>query len=490
MRKLGLDIGRRSVKLVRVELSRKPEDPPRLVKSAGRDIDLGALEGDAARAVVVRAVAECAKELGVLGSEVAIAVPRGEAVLKTVILPAVSVAERAALIRFQAAKDVPFELSEVVLASGVVGEAVKPEGAPKDVGVPAALEVNYAAVRISVLEGLRSIVRDAGLKPGTLEISTQAGARAARLLAPDAEDAVLVLIGALATDIVVLKKGKLAFSRSASVGCSQTGEGADDKWLEKLVAEVQRSLRAATNDAANDSNPPTQLLLGGGGAREPNVASTLAARLGLPARILEPLGEGSSPSFLVARGLVETKPVAGIPVLDLAGIADAQAVASVKRRALLIGGCALALVVTGGGLLLRELDARENTAAGLEIKLDAMKKPVKEVQALLHEVDVAKAWELRKGRSLDVLLAATKALTKDEAYLNRFQWSEGHTVTLGGRAQDQDAVTKYVRHLGSDPIVDHVIPAGINRLEREAESKGLSFAFEVTLHDLPGEKAK
>ena len=31
MRKLGLDIGRRTVKLVRVELSRKTEDPPRLV---------------------------------------------------------------------------------------------------------------------------------------------------------------------------------------------------------------------------------------------------------------------------------------------------------------------------------------------------------------------------------------------------------------------------------------------------------------------------
>src|SRR5581483_5376232 len=101
-------------------------------------------------------------------------------------------------------------------------------------------------VRSSVLEGLRALVREAGLEPGALEISTQAAARAARLLAPDAEDAVLVLVGALASEIVFLKKGRISFSRSASVGSSSGESG----WLEKLVAEVQRSMRAASGGPA------------------------------------------------------------------------------------------------------------------------------------------------------------------------------------------------------------------------------------------------
>jgi len=193
MSKLGLDVGRRYVKLVKLVPSRKAGEPPQSIRAAEREIKG---EGDAARAATVEAIRECARELDVSGWEAAIAVPRAEAVVKTVVLPAVSVEERASLIRFQAAKDVPFELADVVLASGVVGEAPRPEGAPKDEGVPVGLEVNYAAVRTHVLDELRSIVTSAGLRPGALEISTQAAARAARLLAPDATDAVLVLLGA------------------------------------------------------------------------------------------------------------------------------------------------------------------------------------------------------------------------------------------------------------------------------------------------------
>src|SRR5581483_6427972 len=147
-------------------------------------------------------------------------------------------------------------------------------------------------VRSSVLEGLRALVREAGLEAGTLEISTQAAARAARILAPDAEDAVLVLVGALASEIVLLKKGRIAFSRSASVGSSQ-----EAGWLEKLVAEVQRSLRAANGGPAaaagalapswvGDEEAPRALILAGGGVSDANVAATLATRLGIPARTL------------------------------------------------------------------------------------------------------------------------------------------------------------------------------------------------------------
>ena len=496
MIKLGLDIGRRSVKLVRVELARRAADP-RSVKGASREID-PALEGAQAREAVVKAIRECARELGVGRVPVAIAVPRAEAVLKTVYLPPVSVEERARLIRFQAAKDVPFELSDVVLASGVVGEAPQPTNPDAPAITIAPLEVNYAAVRTSVLDGLRSLVREAGLIPGSLELSTQAAARAARLLAPGTDDAVLLLVGALASEIVILRKGRISFSRSASVGAS-----GDPRWLDKLINDLQLSLRAAAGGPAaaagalapglaQSQDLPKTLLLAGGGVKDPSIAATIGARLGIPARTLEPLGPGSSPAFIVARGLADPRPVEGIPVLDFAGIADATAARLTKQKGMFFGGIAAALVLTTVLLVHSRIAAMEDEAQVLAAQMKKLKPDMDAASKLLHEVKVVQDWERRKNRSLDVILAVSKALPPGEAYLTRLQWTEGKGVMLGGTVRDQDAADKFVRLLAKDPIVeratrDYLRTKGGDKLD---PAKGLDFGATVKLHELPQEKIK
>jgi Tfp pilus assembly PilM family ATPase/Tfp pilus assembly protein PilN len=491
----GLDIGRRSVKLVRVDASRKPGEAPKFVKGASRDFD-PKLDEAGQRAAIVQAIRECAQELGVGKSPVAIAVPRAEAVLKTVYLPPVSAEERSRLIRFQAAKDVPFELSEVVLANGVVGEAPLPKG---EVPAVAPLEVNYAAVRSSVLEGLRSLVREAGLEPGTLEISTPAAARAARLLAPDAEDAVLVLVGALASEIVLLRKGRLAFSRSASVG--SVGAETEPGWLDKLCAEVQRSLRAAggptsaagalqpswSDDAADQ---PKALLLAGGGVKDPNVVATLAARLGLPARVLDPLGGDSSPAFAIARGLADPRAVAGIPILDMAGIADAEAAKSIRQRGIVIGAAALLVAIVIFTGIRWAIVSNEDQADRLQKQLDKLAPDLKIVRAKLHEVTVAEDWEKKKGKSLDVLLCVSKALPENDAYLTNFTWSDGKPVQLTGRIKDQAAVDTYLRRLNRDPIVDRSKLNWMHHKEGDSKERGSEFMITAYLKDAPGEKTK
>jgi Tfp pilus assembly PilM family ATPase len=495
MIKLGLDIGRRSVKLVRVELARRSIDL-RSIKGASRELD-PALEGAKARDALVKAIRECAQELRVGREPVAIAVPRAEAVLKTVYLPPVSPEERARLIRFQAAKDVPFELSEVVLASGVVGEAPQPKNPETPAVTIAPLEVNYAAVRTSVLDGLRALVREAGLVPGSLELSTQAAARAARLLAPGTDDAVLLLVGALASEIVILRKGRISFSRSASVGAA-----GDPKWLDKLVNDLQLSLRAAAGGPAaaagalapglaQSEDMPKTLLLAGGGVKEAGIATTLGARLGIPARTLEPLGAGSSPSFIVARGLADPRAVDGIPVLDFAGIADATAARQTKQKGMLFGGIAAALVITTVLLVHSRIAGMEDDARDFAAQMKTLKPDMDAASKLLHEVKVVQDWEQKKKRNLDILLAVSKALPKDEAYLTRFQWTEGKGVMIGGRVKDQDAADKFVRLLAKDPIVERATRDFLRESgEKHDASKGFEFGATVKLHEIPQEKVK
>lgn len=472
--RFGLDVGRRSVKLVRCETGRKPGEAPRTVKAASRDIP-AELEGEARQQALVSAIRECAVELGAVGREVAVAVPRSESVVKTVHLPPVSAEERAKLIRFQAAKDVPFELSDVVLASGVVGDDGKGSS-----------EVLYAAVRTTVVENLRTLVREAGLKPGVLEVSTQAAARAVRLVVPEATDALLVQIGALATDISVLHKGKLAFSRSASVGharsAAETGSAEAERWLERLVAEVQRSLRSAVAEGEH----PTVLLVAGGGATGAAVP-TLATRLGLPARVVDPTGDKGSPALLVARGLADPRGVPGIPVLDLAGRADAEEALTQRRKVFVLSGMALALVATTGLLIRKEIVERETAGDKLEADVREITPRVNEIKKIEKEVLVAQGWRNRKGRSLDILLTIASALPRDEAYLRRFQWTEGKTVNLAGRWRDTEALTRFLRRLNRDPLVERAEPNSIIRPlnERDAETKGLDCQITITLREAP-----
>ena len=78
--------------------------------------------------------------------------------------------------------------------------------------------------------------------------------------------------------------------------------------------------------------------------------------------VLTPTALAFPGRILVARGLAKTRPVSGIPPLDLAGIADAQAAAAVKQRAFALGGIAAAALVTIGLLVRHELVKTEQAA--------------------------------------------------------------------------------------------------------------------------------
>src|SRR5688500_11249869 len=104
MARFGLDIGRGGVKLVRADRAG--------VKGAERALD-PALDGPARRQAVLVALRELAAELGARPrDEVAVAVPRAEAIVKRLALPRVPDEELEKLVRFQAARDLPFELGD------------------------------------------------------------------------------------------------------------------------------------------------------------------------------------------------------------------------------------------------------------------------------------------------------------------------------------------------------------------------------------------
>lgn len=462
--RFGLDVGRGSVKLVRVD---------RKGGVTGAECELDpALDGPARRAALLDGLRGLLKELGVRGrDEVHVAVPRAEAIVKVLAVPALKDDELERVVRLQALRDIPFDLSEVVLAWGRLGPAADPAKGGE--------EVIVAAVRRGALEEVQALVAEAGATPGTVEVSTQAAARALARIGPQgAGEVVLVEVGRATTDIIVLERSadatgnvgpaRLAWSRSASVGCGPRTdrklEGETAPWLDRLGHEVARSLVAAR--AARGlprTGPPDALLVGGGGAAVESLAAVLEARVGLKPVILDGLAAGGGavapahdPSrgarFVVARGLAE-QPVAGVPLLDLADRARDLKAAATRRRALVVAAI-VAVVTAGIGLLAQnKIDARAEAKAKLEEERRTLSPIVTRARAIQAELTAARRWEERRGRELEVLLAIARALPTDQAYLTNMRWSDGKSVSLTGRARDIDEVGKYLSALELDPLV-------------------------------------
>ena len=454
---LGLDLGRAGVKLVRrtkrgLTCAEQPVDPE--------------LSGEAREDALVAALEAARIELGVRpGAEVHVAVPRAWAVVKSLTLPDVGPEELPQLLRFQAAKAIPFDLSELSLTWAELG----PDGAG---GKRYAL----AAVKESTLDELRVILTRAALRPGRLEVSSQA---AARLVSPEAGEVLLVDVGHSTSDVLLIDEGRLIYSRSASVGLGSEG------WQERLPQEVARSLVAARTEAgaAEPEHPPARVLLAGGGAEDPALHSALTQRVGAPVEAIHVEGQDDAARgarLVIAAGLVA--PVrAELPYLDLAHRARAHAARSTRRRNVsgsLVGGVLLVAGVIGGHLYLQ---AQEAAIAELETESEALGPSVQRVKALQEELRSIRGWDAHKGRELEALLAVTAALPgEDEAYLTELRWSHGRGLGLRGRAKSWANVEAFFSRLEQDPLVRAASIEQVS-LPKNKNSRGVEFAGQVRL---------
>lgn len=442
---------------------------PKGARGAERAVD-PALEGSARRVALSAALRNLASELELRpGSVVHVAVPRGEALVRRVTAPPVPEEELAPIVALQARRDLPFEPDEVQLAW------VRSE-------VPN--ELIYAAVKKTALEELRAAILGAGLVPGRLEVSSQALARAARLLGPGPKsgassgwraaslpperETVLVLVEPRQFEAVVLAQGRAPFARGATLP--------EEGWTERLGAELVRTLGTARAERGQDpAGPPERVLVAGSAAGEAGLLAALGARLGCEAQVLSGLdGDPQGARYVLTRGLAEPRHVRGLDPLDLGHHARSSARADLKRRAVLSGlgvAALLGLLLLGSQLVLSQ---RRGEIERLEAERASMQTRVKEAKRLEAELQKADAWAERRGRELEVLLLVANALPKDDAYLTQLRWTEGGELRVTGRAREWEAVGAFFSALERDPRVER---AAYDDIRRPAEKDALGVQF-------------
>lgn len=471
---VAIDFGKASVKVL---VSKRGE-----YRAASASLD-PSLQGEARLSALAAAAKSAGKALGLKpGTTVHAAVPRALAIVKSLTLPDVPAAEVEPLLRFQAAKVLPFPLGELALAWAELGPA--PHGGGQ--------RYSLGAVHEDTINELRSLIEAAGFRPGRLEVTSQASARAlAPVVGPG--EVLLLDVGHATTDVLLIENGILSFSRSASVGAGSEGA------LQRLAQEVVRSLVASRTEggASERVGPPNRLLVSGGGSAAAGLVAAVGASIRSSAEAIRPtdlldasgtpLPPDAAGPYLVVRGLLAEPGV--VPRLDFAGRARARQVQQGRTRAVgsLVGGILLLLLSVGG--LKLYLDDLEQQTLAQEAERAQLEPSVTRAKGVRVELRRIAAWDARKGRELEALHAVSQALpNEDRAFLTQLRWTDGQAIRLVGRAKDGAAAESFFSALEADP---RVATARVEQIRApRGKKRGVEFSGQVRLVDAQAEATK
>lgn len=319
--RVGLDIGTHAIKMVLAE--KGGHGKLRLVKAISRDIYTGQEKYDpegARKGTVVPILLEMFQEAGVRPkriSHLGSCIGGTNQAAKEIRTMQLSDADMSSSIMQEARKHVPLDGSESVVDYQIMGE--DPKEADK-------VRVLVAATTKRQFDAHVDVLRETELKPGIIDLEPLASANAymAHTELPDDGAIIFLNIGARRTNLLILGRKDMFFSRDLPVGGyaftedimkkmnvkfteaeeikrsqgikvagSPSGGGeafalAEKAPIEKLTEEINRSLRYYVKETGQSFFHRIDMV--GGVAESPEVAEHLATKFNLEVRAFDPFG--------------------------------------------------------------------------------------------------------------------------------------------------------------------------------------------------------
>lgn len=322
---VGLDIGSSTIKVAEVARAGREF---RIARAAVVPTPYGAvMEGAVANTETLRdAISSAFEQAGIRNRRVNTALGGKSTVVREIQLPAMPDEEMAKAIRFEAERYLPTAGENLAVDYHVVEKAKQ--------GQRERTDVLFVAARRSVVDGFVGVLRDAGVTPEVMEVTSFALIRA---FGKEASDGALLIadLGAESTDLVVVESGRLKLSRTVGAGGNMlTRAVAAALDLERTAAQVVKEEKARASVGREVSEDPTaarvamaiapvigdivteirrsadffhsraagqqirKAILVGGTARLPNLPALFADELGLPVEVgdvLHTMPVGSAP---------------------------------------------------------------------------------------------------------------------------------------------------------------------------------------------------
>src|SRR3954452_20909528 len=236
-----------------------------------------------------------------LGKNVYLGVANQQIAVRSLEIPPIdNEQERTAAVRFQASEAVAMPLDEAILDYQVIGETTTGEGS-------GLLRVIVVAAREPMIMRLVDAVRGAGLRPEGIDLSAFA---LMRVVAPESEPEpaparIYCHLGGV-TNLAVGVGRTCVFTRPLAT----VWDGGSQEFISALAEEVRLSMDYYTGQP--DARQVSEIVLSGPGSQRAGIAEQVAALVGLPVSVAQPLGSlgaaslriGDDPSrYTVAAGL-------------------------------------------------------------------------------------------------------------------------------------------------------------------------------------------
>ena len=244
-------------------------------------------------------IGEQLKALGLFPGNVVMAVRRGEAVLKELLLPPLKdPGEMASMVNMRAMRELPFPETDMVIDFTVTKvptkkelQAAKKEALQRGAATDTMAHVVVAAVRRDTVNRYRTIAEAGGLTLTGLGLRPLASFRALKACVPEINgDAVaLISVRRHEVDVDILIDGRLVFSRELSVNLEEpedVTEAAGQDCITQAAKEIIRCLHSYEGSEA--FKPLEHLYVAGGTGLEDNLRDIIRSQTDIDCKRMPP----------------------------------------------------------------------------------------------------------------------------------------------------------------------------------------------------------
>ncbi|NJD18761.1 MAG: type IV pilus assembly protein PilM [Gemmatimonadetes bacterium] len=301
---IGLDIGSGFVKVVEVdhsgtqpEVSRvamRPLLPAAIVE--GEIMDYG---------LVSETVRSLFQGLGMKQADVVTAIGGHDVIIKKIQMDRMKESDAREVIRWEAEQHVPFDIKSVELDFQILN--------PHAEGMQ--MEVLLVAAKRELVDNKVGLLQDAGINPVIIDVDAFALHNAFEHNYPNAQDGIIALVnvGHETTNVNILENGVPILTRDIPFGSRRiredlqrerglTAEQAEDVvQARETVDDLDRFVDASADEIAvgierasaflmtrEDGETLGKIFLSGGGARVPGMVESLARRMNVETRLVNP----------------------------------------------------------------------------------------------------------------------------------------------------------------------------------------------------------
>ena len=423
-------------------------------------------------------IGEQLKALRLFPGNVVMAVRRGEAVLKELLLPPLKDAgEMASMVNMRAMRELPFPETDAVIDFTVTKvptkkelQAAKKEALQRGAATDTMAHVVVAAVHRDTVNRYRTIAEAGGLTLTGLGLRPLASFRALKACVPEINgDAVaLVSVRRHEVDVDILIDGRLVFSRELSVNLEEpedVTEAAGQDCITQAAKEIIRCLHSYEGSEA--FKPLEHLYVAGGTGLEDNLRDIIRSQTDIDCKRMPP------PTGVRLPKERETDATRALTALGLAlGFVDERGLAvnflapkrPVLRRnqgrtkwllSIVILQALFVLLFGARSKLAEEYEVKLSGANGLISTYNTLAKQEKDIGRWTRKnADAIRSWHGANRHWLEHIAFLSSVIPQcDQIYLLKMNMRSGKTGVISFQVQVRDSEVlhsfeKKLRNLG------------------------------------------